>query len=243
MAIIDKQFTILVVDDSDIIRNSLKNFLNKYRLEIVTCLNGFEGIQKALEFKPSLIFLDLLMPNFDGIKMLQVIRLMEDLKKIPVIVISGDTNRSNNLAAIEAGAERVILKPLQKEAVIKNVNEVLGTNFLSKFKKKNFVSEINDEELRTQFIKFFIEGFPIKKKSVLTAISNKDKVLLKSIIHEIKGSGSTIGFPKLTNIALEIEKKINAALINWKEIELKCEEIFSTVREIENLKSIPDESK
>ncbi len=130
-----QKINILVVDDSDIIRNSLRNFFSEYHLDVITCLNGLEGIQKAIEHKPCLIILDLLMPNFDGIKMLQVIKVIDDLKKIPVIVISGNTNRSNVLASLEAGADRVISKPLQKEVIIKNINEVLVANFLTKLRK------------------------------------------------------------------------------------------------------------
>ena len=99
----DKQ-TILVVDDSEVIRRSLKNFFSDYNFEVITCSDGFEGIQAAAEYKPAIIFLDLMMPNFDGVKMLQVLKVLDGLKSIPVIIISGNTNRTNVLSVIEAGA-------------------------------------------------------------------------------------------------------------------------------------------
>ncbi len=238
MADSTQKITVLVVDDSDIIRNSLKNFFSEYHLDVITCFNGLEGIQKAVEHKPSLIILDLLMPNFDGIKMLQVIKVIEDLKKIPVIVISGNTNRSNVLASLEAGADRVISKPLQKEVIIKNINEVLGKEFLAKAKKSDFVPEINQTEMLYQFRKFFLTSFPLKRNAITSAILNKNKVLLKSVVHEIKGSGSTIGYPQLTKIAGEIENNIDNFTIDWNDLKLKCDEIFSIVKEIENLKPI-----
>ena len=235
-----RKITVLVVDDSDIIRNSLRNFFGEYHLDVITCLNGLEGIQKAIEHKPCLIILDLLMPNFDGIKMLQVIKVMDDLKKIPVIVISGNTNRSNVLASLEAGADRVISKPLQKEVIIKNINEVLGKEFLSQAKKPDYVPEINEDEMLSQFRKFFLTSFPLKRNAISSAISTKNKVLLKSVVHEIKGSGSTIGYPQLTKIAGNIEDNIDNFTINWEELKLKCEEIFSIVQEMENLNPILD---
>ena len=84
------KFTILIVDDSDITRNSLKSFFEDYNLEVITCSDGLEGIQKTIEIKPNLIFLDLLMPNLNGVKMLQVMKVIKDIKQIPVIVISGN---------------------------------------------------------------------------------------------------------------------------------------------------------
>ncbi len=238
MGNINKKITVLVVDDSDIIRNSLKNFFGEYHLDVIACLNGLEGIQKAIEHKPCLIILDLLMPNFDGIKMLQVIKIIEDLKKIPVIVISGNTNRSNVLSALEAGADRVISKPLQKDVIIKNINEVLGGNFLGQAKKQDYVPEFNEEEMLNQFRKFFVSSFPLKKNAIINALSNQNKILLKSVIHEIKGSGGTIGFPNLTKMAKDIENDLEDFTVDWDVLQLKCEDIFSIVKEIENLKPI-----
>ena len=110
----DKKITILVVDDSDIIRQTLAKYFEDYVVEVVSCLDGLEGIQKALQHIPDLIFLDLMMPNLDGVKMLKVIKVIDDLKNIPVIVISGNTSKANVLLAMESGADKVIPKPLQR---------------------------------------------------------------------------------------------------------------------------------
>ncbi len=66
----EDKITILIVDDSDIVRHSLKNFFSDYNFEVITCTDGLEGIQKAAESKPAIIFLDLMMPNLDGVKIL-----------------------------------------------------------------------------------------------------------------------------------------------------------------------------
>ena len=53
----EEKTTILIVDDSDIVRHSLKNFFSDYNFEVITCTDGLEGIQKAAESKPSIIFI------------------------------------------------------------------------------------------------------------------------------------------------------------------------------------------
>jgi len=131
----EEKLTILVVDDSDMIRSSLKIFFSDYNIKVITSNDGLDGIQQAVKYKPSLIFLDLMMPSFDGIKMLQVVKVLDDIKLIPVIVISGNTNRTNVIASLEAGAERVISKPLKKAVLLKNINEILGGDFLKEAKK------------------------------------------------------------------------------------------------------------
>ncbi|HRI46058.1 MAG: response regulator [Ignavibacteriaceae bacterium] len=229
----DNKLVILVVDDSDLIRHSLKSFFMDYNFEVITCLDGLEGIQKAVTHKPNLILLDLLMPNLDGVKMLHVIKLIDELKNIPVIIISGNTSKRNVLAAIEAGADRVISKPLQKELLIKTVNEILGGEYISKAKKNTLIKEAEDEDIKKQLQSFFISSFPIKKQAILDSIQSKNKDLLKTIIHEIKGSGGTIGFPKITELSVEIEKTLAKNPIDWSSVYLKCESIFAIVQQIE----------
>jgi CheY-like chemotaxis protein len=229
----DNKIVILVVDDSDLIRHSLKNFFLDYDFEVITCLDGLEGIQKAVTYKPNLILLDLLMPNLDGVKMLQVIKLIDELKNIPVIIISGNTSKRNVLAAIEAGADRVISKPLQKELLIKTVNEILGGEYISKTRKNTIIQEAEDDDIRRQLQSFFISSFPIKRQAILDSIQSKNKDLFKTIIHEIKGSGGTIGYPRITELSIEIEKTLAKPPIDWSSIYLKCESIFAIVQQIE----------
>jgi DNA-binding response OmpR family regulator len=232
-----EKIKILIVDDSDIIRHSLKLFFADYSFEVITCLDGLEGIQKAIEHKPCLIFLDLMMPNFDGMKMLQVLRVLEDLKNVPVIVISANTDKKNVLAAIEAGANRVISKPLQRELIIKYVNEILGADFLSRAKHSKVFNDSDKNEINNQLIKFFVQSFEIKRLGILQSIESKNKDLLKAIVHEIAGTGATIGYPRLSELSNDIFMRLGAVDIDWNTIRLRCEQLFSIANEIESLDS------
>lgn len=225
---------VLVVDDSDVIRHALKTFFEDYNFEVITCLDGLEGLQKAAEFKPNLIFLDLMMPNFDGLKMLQVIKVLDNVKHIPIIVISANTDRRNVLAAIEGGAERVLSKPLQKDMIIKSVNEILGSETLSKSKKNKPISDGEKNDIQKNLIRFFLSSFPEKKKRMEIALESKNKDLLKIAAHEIRGNGGTIGYQELSEVGADIEDRIIAGNIDWAYMFLRCEEIFSLVSEIEN---------
>lgn len=232
-----EQIKILVVDDSDIIRHSLKIFFSDYNFEVITCLDGLEGIQKAIEHKPCLIFLDLMMPNFDGMKMLQVLRVLDDLKSIPVIVISANTDKKNVMAAIEAGANRVISKPLQKELIVKFVNEILGPDFLNRAKTSKAFSDGEKNEITVHLINFFLKSFEVKRQGILQSIDTKNKDLLKTIVHEIKGTGTTIGYPRLTELSDDIHNRLGVYDIDWNTIRLRCEQLFAVVSEIESANS------
>ncbi len=230
----EEKVALLIVDDSDVIRNSLKNFFSDYNFDVITCQDGLEGIQKAAEYKPALIFLDLMMPNLDGVKMLQVIKVLEGLKDIPVIVISGNTNRTNVLAAIEAGADKVISKPLQKEIIIKNINEILGPEFLAKSKKKKIFSHSDSEDIRKRLRIMFLDGYYKKKEFLSNALDKKDRTTIRNIAHEFKGAGGTIGFPKLSLLSGLVEEQVSNSIVNWTYVRLLCEQIFTLAEEIKN---------
>jgi CheY-like chemotaxis protein len=234
---IDKKFTILVVDDSDIIRQTLAKFFEDYVVEVISCLDGLEGIQKALHHLPNLIFLDLMMPNLDGVKMLKVIKVIDDLKNIPVIVISGNTSKANVLLAMESGADKVIPKPLQKEVIINSVNEILGSEILSNAKRTNLTEQEN-KEILNHLCRIFMEHYPLKKQKIDKALVTKNKELLSDLIHEMKGAGGTIGYPIISVICSDIEKSLGVHALDWDLIKTKCEQIFSIVGKIESSKSI-----
>jgi CheY-like chemotaxis protein len=224
--------TVLIVDDSEITRHALRSFFQGCNLNVITSNDGLEGVQKALEYKPVIIFLDLLMPNLNGVKMLQVIKVMDELKHIPVVVISGNTNKRNVLAAIEAGAERVISKPLKKEVIIKAVNDVLGDDFLVKRKGDTKFSHTENQELIKQLRNFFLNSFPEKERGIIESLKTKNAELLKMISHEIKGTGGAIGYPELTILGREIYGRLLEPKINWELVELKFDEIFAIVNKI-----------
>ncbi len=224
--------TVLIVDDSEITRRALQSFFTGCNLNVITCNDGLEGVQKALQYKPVIIFLDLLMPNLNGVKMLQVIKVMDELKHIPVVVISGNTNKRNVLAAVEAGAERVISKPLKKEVIIKVVNEILGKEFLVKNKGNTKFSHKENEDLVKQLRNFFLNTFPEKERGIIESLKTKNTELLKMISHEIKGTGGAVGYPELTVLGREIYGRLLEPEINWEIIELKFEQIFTIVNKI-----------
>lgn len=229
----NSNFTILIVDDSDITRNSLKSFFEDYNLEVVTCSDGLEGIQKALEYNPSLIFLDLLMPNLNGLKMLQVMKVIKGIKQIPVIVISGNTNKQNVVAAVEAGAEKVLSKPLKKELIIKSVNEIMGEDILVKKDKGKMISDDDNLELKRRLIKFFLNSFPEKKLALLEGLDSENKDLINVVIHEIKGTGGVIGYPEITVLASRIMNKLNQNDVDWNYLRYEVEELFNLVKLVE----------
>ncbi len=224
---------VLIVDDSDIIKHSLRNFFRDYNFEVYVSNDGLEGIEKARLNKPHLIMLDLMMPNFDGLKMLQVLKVLDELKEIPVIVISGNTSKQNVLRAIEAGALKVLSKPLHKELLKKAVKEVLGEEILNKSKKMYPVVNTSENEMKDEMKKFFIDSFTPKMGDLKEYIASKNKQKAYEIIHQLKGAGTTAGFPAITEISTKIEELLLSDNVLWDKVEEYNNEILKTFETLE----------
>lgn len=231
----ERKYKILVVDDSDVTVSFLKTILEDYNFSVITSSDGLDGIKKSTDQKPDLIFLDLMMPNLDGIKTLQVKKVLKEIKDIPVIVISANTASRNVLAAIDAGAVRVISKPLTKESIMLNVNEILGTTILKEEEPKGFsVNEKNEmyEHLRTMFF----SAFPEKRANFQNAIKAKDIEKVRDLAHDLKGAGGTVGYPHISAICDDIEKREVNSPKDWIFIEFRFNELTKEILKLKDQK-------
>jgi len=225
---------ILVVDDSDIILKILKGFFSIYYVQIITSRNGLEGIKKALETKPDIILLDLLMPNFDGIKMLQVIKLMDNLKQVPVIVISGNTDKVNVLTAMESGADKVLAKPLKKDVLIDVIQKLLGKEL--PLNSNSFMTSHveRDNEIILQLKKLFVENFYNEKDKIEKAITGNNPEPLKRFARNAKSVSISISYPQLKKINFEIEKILNKSEIDWQLLKIRFNQFSAIIKDLEN---------
>lgn len=114
---------VLIVDDEDGIRFSLRGILEDEGYEIIEAETGEEGLKLALEAQPNLMFLDIWLPGMDGLEVLDNLREAESAP--PVIMISGHGNIETAVSAIKKGAYDFIEKPLSLEKVVITANKAL----------------------------------------------------------------------------------------------------------------------
>ncbi|MEO0406519.1 MAG: response regulator [Cyanobacteria bacterium P01_A01_bin.135] len=80
---------ILVIDDSRVIRNMVKDMLPKGNFQVIEAKDGIEGLTAIQEQRPNLIMLDFLLPRMSGWEVFQTIQEQPSLQKIPLVVMSG----------------------------------------------------------------------------------------------------------------------------------------------------------
>ncbi|MGE5401828.1 MAG: ATP-binding protein [Ignavibacteriales bacterium] len=126
---------ILIIDDEEISRYILKEILPQNQYQIIEASNGSTGIQKAIEYKPDLIFLDIIMPDQTGFEVLGKLKANSVTKDIPVIISTskditeeerGMLNQSASAILSKQSLSRSKVSSEIKEALIKAVKERKG---------------------------------------------------------------------------------------------------------------------
>jgi len=103
---------ILVVDDNDSNRNLLAHQLGRQGHDISTSPSGRQALEMIRESAPDLILLDLFMPDMNGFDVLSEMYKDEDLRAVPVIIITGLSDKEAAVKCIEAGAFDLLIKPV-----------------------------------------------------------------------------------------------------------------------------------
>jgi serine phosphatase RsbU (regulator of sigma subunit) len=121
---------ILIVDDNPANVEIFKMRLVANNYEIITALDGEEGLAMAKERLPDLILLDIMMPKMDGIEVCRHLRADSSLPFMPIIMVTAKTDSKDVVAGLEAGADEYLTKPVNHAALVARVKSMLRIKLL-----------------------------------------------------------------------------------------------------------------
>ena len=115
---------VLVIDDSKKFRELITNALAEAELfdDYCTANGGLEGFKFLTENRVDLIICDLVMPQVDGLKFLQLVNAIPELSNIPVIILTVNNDRNAKLKGLEQGACDYLTKPFDAAELVARVN-------------------------------------------------------------------------------------------------------------------------
>ncbi|OHA47658.1 MAG: hypothetical protein A2806_03510 [Candidatus Terrybacteria bacterium RIFCSPHIGHO2_01_FULL_48_17] len=119
---------ILIVEDEDLIAQSLIMRLEKEGYEALRAENGFEGLRAAIKNKPDLILLDILMPQMDGLAMLKKLREHDWGKNARVVLLTNLDDVENIAQAAEYGvADYLVKSDWELDDVVQKIKDKLAS--------------------------------------------------------------------------------------------------------------------
>lgn len=117
---------ILIVDDNPDLRTYVSTILREKGYRVWTARNGAEGFQTAQTHRPQLIVSDLMMPLVSGLDMIRMIREEDDLKGIPIILLTAKADEDTRIEGVERGADAYLSKPFSDRELLAEVRNLLA---------------------------------------------------------------------------------------------------------------------
>jgi len=141
---------ILVVEDTDDIRDLLVDLLEVDGYTVDSAINGIEGLEKALASPPDLIISDILMPEMDGFEFCKNVKKEPQLMNIPFIFYTATyTDPRDQRFALSLGADRFIIKPEDPFKLLNNIKETLEQHKDFTEKNEPYLNESEDDYFET----------------------------------------------------------------------------------------------
>lgn len=119
------QYRILIVDDEPDIVEFLSYNLRKEGIQIQTASNGREAIERALDFRPHLILLDVMMPDMDGIETCEELRKQPSTSTTLIAFLTARSEDYSQIAGFDAGGDDYITKPIKPKVLISRIKALL----------------------------------------------------------------------------------------------------------------------
>jgi serine/threonine-protein kinase PpkA len=117
--------TILIVEDDDAIRNNIARLLKLEGYEIVSAVNGREGLERALEIRPDVVISDISMPEMDGFALLEAIRAERSLSSTSVMMLTALDDRASMRRGMTSGADDYLAKPFTRVELLEALQGLL----------------------------------------------------------------------------------------------------------------------
>lgn len=184
-----QKIKIILVDDHEMVRLGLKSFLNlQPDVEVVgEAGNGLDGINLALELKPDVVVMDLVMPEISGVE--ATLKLLEEWKEAKILVLTSYLDNEKIYPVIEAGAKGYMLKTSSAAEILNAIQKVargelaIETEVDKKIKAHDMQPELHEDLTARErdILRLLAKGYDnqtiadelfISLKTVKTHVSN-----------------------------------------------------------------------
>ena len=210
---------ILIAEDSDVNTQILETILEDYNFKVHTAVNGIEAINMYKEHKPGIIFMDIQMPEIDGLTATEIIRKTD--KEVKIIAFTAHAQDNNFYESKEKGMNDILTKPFDQDeflyTLVKNLEpELIKQEFTKKDKKTGRTPKINlanllvsinfNEKVFNNIKRYFLDNYSSVINKLQDEVNEKNFDKIRKEIHRFKSELGHFGIDETIKLIKEIER-------------------------------------
>jgi DNA-binding response OmpR family regulator len=117
---------ILLVEDDPSVLRAISFILEKEGYQVLTAINGLDGLRKAKEEKPDLLILDVMLPGLDGFEVCHRLRAETQTAQLPILMLSAKGQAADKAMGLSVGANEYLTKPVERSVLLSTIETLLA---------------------------------------------------------------------------------------------------------------------
>lgn len=205
-----KNYSILCVEDEDLIRDAIVSTLKFYFKEVYESSNAQDAYEKYLDYKPDIILSDIQMPKENGISLVERIR-ANDLDSI-IIMVTAYSSQEYLLDLINLNINHYVLKPVTSDNLLNGIIKAFG----DRLDKKLHLAKDLYFDLKTYQLTYLEEKIVLRKRDIdflLLLYKNKNQVVSYSLIEDTLWRDKHMSTSALKTFIKEFRQRIPIDLL------------------------------
>ncbi len=210
---------VLIVDDEEDILEFVSYNLSKEGYQIEIANDGPSAIEKAEEFGPDLIILDIMMPGMDGIEVCTLLRENKDLKNTLIVFLTARSESFTQVSALESGGDDFITKPVKPNVLKSRVKAIIRRHYRFQNKNQQEILKFGDLEIDREEFHVSVKGIEIslakKEFDLLNLLVSKPGKVFKreEILRQVWGREVIVGDRTIDVHIRKVREKIGSDYI------------------------------